>query len=395
VEENVKSIFIAADYYLPGFKAGGPQRSISNLVRLLENHYQCMVFTRNRDAYDNEHYDTVISDCWNQVGKSKVYYASRAGMSLQNIRRLLIETKPDSIYLNSFFSTFTVKILFLRRLGLVPYTPVLIAPRGEFNPGALRIKWVKKSVYRLVAKITGVYQDIHWQASSEHEVQAIKDCWQDNLPIHIAPDLVQNEVVNQKSTLTKEIGQTRIIFLSRITPMKNLAFALELLKSLNLSVVFDIFGPIGDEKQWQIVSQLLASMPENVRVAYRGVVPSEDVIQTMSQYHFFLLPTLGENFGHVIIEAFTAGCLVIISDRTPWKKLDDKGIGWDISLEDKYRWESVLKVCIEMEQAEFDQLSYNARQFAQQWRLIQVKEIIQQNIDMFQLLLNTQLLSRL
>ncbi|QPI75397.1 glycosyltransferase [Sphingobium sp. Cam5-1] len=46
----------------------------------------------------------------------------------------------------------------------------------------------------------------------------------------------------------------------------------------------------------------------------------------------FFLPTLGENFGHVIIEALGAGTPALISDRTPWRDFDRAGCGWIMPL---------------------------------------------------------------
>lgn len=52
----------------------------------------------------------------------------------------------------------------------------------------------------------------------------------------------------------------------------------------------------------------------------------------MRKYHAFLLPTLSENFGHVIVEAMQAGLIPIISDQTPWRGLEKINIGWSIPL---------------------------------------------------------------
>jgi glycosyltransferase involved in cell wall biosynthesis len=60
-----------------------------------------------------------------------------------------------------------------------------------------------------------------------------------------------------------------------------------------------------------------------------------------------LLPTLGENYSHVICEALSAGCPVLISDRTPWRNLQDKGVGWDIPLEEEERFRAVLQQCVD------------------------------------------------
>lgn len=41
--------------------------------------------------------------------------------------------------------------------------------------------------------------------------------------------------------------------------------------------------------------------------------------------HFFF-PTLGENYGHVIVEAMMNNCLVILSEGvTPWDDYKEKG----------------------------------------------------------------------
>ena len=46
----------------------------------------------------------------------------------------------------------------------------------------------------------------------------------------------------------------------------------------------------------------------------------------------FFFPTRGENFGHVIREALTAGLLVLTSDQTPWQDLEEFQVGWSIPL---------------------------------------------------------------
>jgi glycosyltransferase involved in cell wall biosynthesis len=58
------------------------------------------------------------------------------------------------------------------------------------------------------------------------------------------------------------------------------------------------------------------------------------VVDTLSQHDLFFLPTLGENYGHVIVEALQAGLPILISDQTPWRDLKDRGIGLDLALTD-------------------------------------------------------------
>jgi glycosyltransferase involved in cell wall biosynthesis len=76
------------------------------------------------------------------------------------------------------------------------------------------------------------------------------------------------------------------------------------------------------------------------------------------------MPTLGENFGHIFLEALAAGCPLMISDRTPWLELEAKGIGWDLSLDKPEVWIEKLNYCIGLNQISYSQMSDNARQFS-------------------------------
>jgi glycosyltransferase involved in cell wall biosynthesis len=125
----------------------------------------------------------------------------------------------------------------------------------------------------------------------------------------------------------------RLCFLSRISPKKNLDFALRVLAAVTVPVEFTIFGPVDDAAYWAACQPLIAQLPTNVRATYGGEVHPEDVRRTLTAQDLFFLPTRGENFGHVIYEALSSGVPVLISDQTPWNDLDSRGVGWNISLD--------------------------------------------------------------
>jgi glycosyltransferase involved in cell wall biosynthesis len=120
------------------------------------------------------------------------------------------------------------------------------------------------------------------------------------------------------------------VFLSRIAPKKNLLSAIRAVSKLSGDVVFDIWGPVDDLSYWRACQKEIAAVPLNVKVTWRGEVPNEQVPAILADYDVFLLPTLGENFGHVIVDALTAGLPVVISDRTPWKNLQEAGVGVEL-----------------------------------------------------------------
>lgn len=158
-----------------------------------------------------------------------------------------------------------------------------------------------------------------------------------------------------------------MIFLSRVMRKKNLKWLLENIGVINGKLEIDILGPIEDEVYWDEIQSVINKLPENIKVEYKGYVAHEKVLEEMFNYHFFLLPTLGENFGHVFVEALSVGCPLVISDRTPWVDLETKKVGWDIPLENSDMWTSKINYCIGLDDITYSALSANAREYATKW----------------------------
>ncbi|NOQ45986.1 MAG: glycosyltransferase [Desulfobulbaceae bacterium] len=377
-------ILTSVGYYLPGYKSGGPIRTIANLVDRLGDEFQFKIVTADRDSGDKKSYRNIKVADWNRVGKAMVFYMPLKKRSLRDFKRFLCSTEYDVLYLNSFFSPhFTIKPLLLRRLRLIADKPLIIAPRGEFSPGALGLKSFKKRVYMTVAKALGLYKDIIWQASSEHEELYIRRWFGRNARVMVAPNLppllnVADELV-VVSYKTK--GCLKIIFLSRISRMKNLDGALEMLKGLKEEIQFNIYGPMEDKSYWAECQKIIGGLPGNIEVRYCGSVKHDKVGATMREHDLFFLPTLGENFGHVILEALYAGCPVLISDQTPWRDLEEKGIGWDLALSKPEMFQDVLQRCVDMNDEEYVKWSERARVYGLQ--VSQDDKVVEQNRQLF------------
>jgi glycosyltransferase involved in cell wall biosynthesis len=366
-------ILIFADWYLPGCKGGGSVSAISNLIELVGDQFQFYVFTRNRDNTENQPYANIEFDHWVRVGKAKVCYASRP--SIRNILRRIREIDPQIIYLNSFFSRLTINTLLLRRCGFLSRSAVVLAPRGEFSPGALALKSFRKWLYRKVTFPLGLYRNLVWQASSELEEEHIRICSGrigngDVIRVRVSPDVPSANFKSPQAATQKprkESGAVRFVFLSRISPKKNLEFALDVLGSVTGKIDFDIYGPIEDHEYWERCQEGIHRLPDHVRVQYKGAVSSDQVVHIFSRYHFQLLPTLGENFGYVILEAFAGGCPVLISDQTPWRELSKSGIGWDFALNNRKAWLETVRNCVEMDQATYETISQRSRSYFEEW----------------------------
>ena len=327
--------------YLPGYKAGGPVRSIANMVERLGDEFDFRIVTADRDMSDTEAYPNVAADAWNRVGNANVYYASPGGRSMWRIAQLMRETPHDIAYVNSFFDpVFTLRPLLARALGLAPRRPMVIAPRGEFSEGAVALKGWKKRPYIALSRVLGLYDGLTWHASSDLEADDIRrEMGSTNRgasvarTIGIAPDLVLPvEDEDLHAPVRAASGPLSIAFLSRIARKKNLDFAIRVLSGVTVPVELSVYGVIEDESYWQQCQDLVRSLGSNIVVRYGGAVPHDLVGETLAAHDLFFFPTRGENYGHVIHEALAAGLPVLLSDQTPWKGLEAAGVGWDLPL---------------------------------------------------------------
>ena len=380
------TILTLADYYLPGTHAGGALRSLANLITTLGGDLDFRVITRDRDWLSNERYPNITPGTWEAVGPAKVMYLAPENVRPAVLRRVIAETPHDVLYLNSLFSrVLTLSVLAYRRLGMIPSKPAVLAPRGQLTPGAIGINARKKAFFLTAARAAGLYRDIIWQASSpdeEREVHEHFDAPRASARAVVAPDLPtpwgQLAVVTHRR---KTPGSLKATFISRIARKKNLHGAIELLRELETSTQFDVYGPPEDPVYLRECQAAMSTLPAHVTARYAGALEYEDIARTFAEYDLFLFPTLGENFGHVLIEALAAGCPVAVSDRTPFRDLEMHGAGWVVPLEEPARFRAALETCGAMTADDHSRMSNAAREFAR--RVIMDPRPIEQNRRLF------------
>ena len=360
-------VLVLCTYYLPAFKAGGPIRTISNMVESMAEMAEFYILANDRDLGDPKPFDNIICHKWTFIKKAKVYYLEPGRLSFRRIKSVINSQSFDVIYLNSFFSPkYALTSLLCKKLGFISDIPFIIAPRGAFSYGHLKLKPIKYKLYILFLRILSLCRDVTWQASSAYEKEDILKWFPDESSIVIAPNLPSPNLP-PFIQLKKKEGELKLIFLSRISPKKNLDGALNLLKEIDGNIELTIIGPLGNSKYWKKCKSIIEQMPSNIKVVYSGQIEHDKVNYEFQKNHFFFFPTLGENYGHVIFESLSAGCPVLISDQTPWRNLKKKNIGWDIPLDDVQGFKKVLQSCVEMENFKYQKMAKDAYSFCENY----------------------------
>lgn len=377
------------DYYLPGHKSGGPVRSVANLVERLSGRFHFQVVTRDRDWGDDHGYAGVRPGTWMRDRGLDVLYLEPRQLRPQALARVLRETPTDVLYLNSVFSRpFSMLPLAARRLGRIGSVPVVLAPRGEFSPGALGLKTRRKRAYLAAARAAGLFDGVTWQASSAFEADDIRRVLGTGSGPRAPRVLIASDVPPPplpelpEPGRSKAPGTLRVLFLSRVTRMKNLHAAVRMLRGVRGSVEFAVYGPIEDETYWKECQAAAAGLGPGVRMVYHGPVAHRDVVRVYREHDLFFLPTLGENYGHAIHEALSAGCPVLISDRTPWRGLQERGVGWDLPLDAPRAFTDALQRLVDMDAAEHQALRERASAYGREWS--EGGEALRQNAELFE-----------
>ncbi len=337
--EKIK-IIIFIDWFEPAFKAGGPIRSIVNLVNHLKKEFDFYIITGDRDLGDEEPFHEIVLNNWINNDGYKVIYLSSSNQNKDYYHLLIDAINPQIIYLNSLFS-YKFTLLPLRQFKKSGIK-IILASRGMLGPESLKIKKYKKELFLLISKVFKIYKKIHWHASSAIELNEIKKAFGNQVLAYVIPNLpVKNEFRAITNFKTKE-NILSLLVVCRISPIKNLSFLFEVLNLIDFDLELNLIGPVEDEIYWDKCKIMIKKLPENCKVNYLGELSPKEIRDEISQHHLLISTSLNENYGHSIVEALSMGCPVLISNQTPWKGLKDYNAGEELDL-DLYMFSDKLK----------------------------------------------------
>lgn len=358
-------ILVFIDWFLPAYKAGGPIRSVANLIENTYDLFDFYIITSDRDYLERKSLDTVQSNKWVSFdNKASVFYISIDNLTKKTIKSLIESVDYDVAYINGLYSYY-FSILPLQLLKR-SQKRIIIAPRGMLSTQAFSSKKLKKRIFLTFAKFSGLYKKVRFQATDKKEINDIKKIISPHSFVSFVPNFPKIPSADNLRQCIKDSGKVFLVSIARISKEKNTLFALQVLLEYTFigSIQFDIYGSVYNESYWNECKKIIKDLPKNIQVNYKDSIHSSYVNEIFSQNHFSFMPSKGENFGHSIFESLSAGRPVIVSDKTPWKELEEKQIGWDIPLNNKVVFAEIIQRCIDMSQDEYNMMSKKAFIFA-------------------------------
>jgi glycosyltransferase involved in cell wall biosynthesis len=363
-----KSILILVDWFAPAYKAGGIITACKNFALQMSQDRKVFIITSDSDI-NGEKLEGISSGVWTLYSPNCfVKYVPAGEMKTRLVRETVEAIKPECVYLNSMFSLkYTLLPLWLLLTKKIK-CPVNIHTHGMMLPGALNTKGLKKKIFLSLFKLLRIQKKVTLQTNMEEEYNHIKKVLNPPNKNIIKNSLSLGKTEYEFDPAEKAPGYLSLAFLGRVHPIKNLDYALEVLRQIPYTVEFKIIGAVEDELYWKRCRNLIDNLPPNIYVKYYGALPQDEAENIVRGSHGLFLPSQTENFCFAIYEALSNGCPVITSDRTPWRNLEANGVGWDISLDQPEKFRDSIEKLTMMGAGEYRSLSRNAWEYAARYR---------------------------
>ena len=352
-----RKVLLLYPYYWPHYKAGGPVQSLYNLAALFKNKVAFYFISLDKDIDGRPSAHPLKLNGWS-LGPNDESIFCTSFISPLAIVKLIREVKPDIILINGIFHWHTS--FFGLLIGKVLGSRVIISPRGMLQEWALKRGKLKKLLFLKALKLL-VSKNEDWHATDEQEEKDIYKIFGLGQRVHIASNIPRPLGELTSVPFPDQFGKIRIVFLSLINPNKNLHLVIDAVNEGEGKFTLDIYGPVIDYDYWQRCRNKIVN---ELWISYKGPISSYQVPETLQPYHFFVLPTLGENFGHAIFDALSSGVPVIISDRTPWKNLDSFTAGFYLNLEDTNAIQKAFETISSLTSEQYDHYRANSLTYA-------------------------------
>lgn len=203
--------------------------------------------------------------------------------------------------------------------------PVVLSPRGSLLPWALAAGGrPKRAALALLAPL--LRRVAGWHATSEEEAGALRQLGVVSPRAALA--VVENGV--DSVALPEDTGPSgppRVTMLGRIDPVKGIDLALAafgLLCREQPGVELVLAGP---DRDGHLPAYQREAAGRGLRVHFPGLVSGPDKTALLASTSVFWLCSRMESFGNVVLEALAAGTPVVAVRSTPWRWLEEAGVG--------------------------------------------------------------------
>lgn len=344
-----KRVLIVYRSYFPSLSHLGPATAIRNLVTNMAGDYDFHILTLNHEFSTGA--PLFPDDIHREVqGAVVVEYVPRGLAGLRILAQRLRDNFDIVDIQCAFDPLLSIPALVLRKFGLARRSRIFHTPHGIFMDVIMAAGRAKKTLFCRLTDLFGLYRDVTHLAGSPGEEADIRRRHKRAQNVRIVSQFVEASA-NRPVHRLKPAGQLRMAFVGRVTEQKNLIFALDALRQLPFPSSLDIFGEVGHSDYARQCVEMSKDATSQCQVTFCGNLEKDELFARLPHYDLLLHPTLGENFGHSIVEALAMGVPVLISDKSPWTDVAAFNAGWALPLSDQAAFIAKLRAVHDMSDA--------------------------------------------
>ena len=323
--------------YAPAWEYGGPILSTSQLCEeLVKSGHDVEVFTTNC-GQDKNNIKKNITIKRNGVKVTYFDYQYFFGIHSKDLRMTidLRISEFDLVHISGIWQPSSYYVISSSIKNNIPY---IISTRGALGPYSWRRKSIKKIFYYLLRER---YNTINSSMIHYTTLQEKKECSWLNLTnkscvIPNGLDLNFWKYNENKGKLWRDslhINEEEFVFLNvgRLHHKKGLEILPKCFNKLEGKPWKMIFIGNEDDNTKSNLIKKFKSFNILKNIKFLPSSSPSDLIGAYSGANLFLLPSLHENFGNVVVEAMACGCPVVISNKVGLhKEIEQIKFSWVI-----------------------------------------------------------------
>jgi glycosyltransferase involved in cell wall biosynthesis len=331
----LKKILIPIGFFYPA-ENGGPALTLYWITKSLKKlNVDVTVITTTNGIKDG----VITPNQWVETEAGNVIYLA-TGNPNYSLRYLYFSLKSiKNFNIIVITSMFALSSLIFVIFAQISNKKIIISPRGELDPKALIYKKPLKKIIIMIYNLLSS-KNLHFHVTSEMEYSYFKRTINSKFRVEVIPNYI--------SLPEKEVRSTTIDYLLYIgrfhakKAIKNLIFAVsnsEIFRNSKFQLL--LAGDYKNEYGKEIM-KIVNKLGLQQKIKFIGEVKKKEKEKLYANAYVTILPSHTENFGNVVIESLAQSTPVIASTGTPWKQLNEYGIGSWVSNEPEF-----IKMAIE------------------------------------------------
>ncbi len=189
--------------------------------------------------------------------------------------------------------------------------PYVVSLRGSDVPGYDNTRLYLRPLHWLLRPLSNfIWSRATFVTAISNNLKALAHNTSPHLDIVVINNAVHQEIFQRERRMPR-VGAVRLICVCRLVRRKGLEYLIRAMQDLMESGIrLEIVGTGEREAQ---VRSLIEDCGVDTHVSLAGYVPQEGLSDRYGDADIFVLPSLSESFGQVLLEAMSAGLPVIAS----------------------------------------------------------------------------------